>query len=170
MKPIIRSYLTTPRIYQEDIVDQARQHLSKKGVHASRLGTVLYDSIFVRIDLITSNNIPIIVVCDTLKRDKNKTDSIQNLIRYQAARTNDWIAKIKPNSLGESSGKLIFNIRHPTYIQILLAMAVTNATSGIVILCETLSNHFEELPVAYNAVDKHTILQRTLLCYQHFAS
>lgn len=168
IKALIRTYQQEPRNYNEAAIDAVlNDYLRTQPLVyplPSRFGFLITGSVFVRVDLVIRRNslfIPVLVITDTFKRQRDKTISQQ--LRDHAIQHGDWVGRI------DDHDDLVYNTRHPTYLRILLAMAAIKAPRGLVIHYEATTQHFTEFEVAHNFTDIRLINTRALFCFDLFA-
>ena len=165
LKPVMRTWIHQPHDYYEDDIDAALAHLKKQPQysHASRLGFVITDCIFIRVDLVARRHntlVPVIVVSDKFKRKSHP--ALDDQMRAKASATNNWIARL------DESNTMVYNRRHPSYVSITLAMYALNATTGIVIHYEPSTKSCTEFTVVYDFDHRRIIMQRALFYFGVF--
>lgn len=161
--PLVRSYMRSPRTYNEEDVDAVlagffRNHDSY--TNPTRFGFITYDNVFIRIDAVVRRNnvtIPVIVVSEKLRKPVTYT-SYNDMLRSKAAATNDWVGRL------DEDNDLVYNRRHPSYILITLAMHAIDTNVGIVIHYDGCSKTCTEFNVVANSEHRRIIMQRAFFC------
>lgn len=140
---IITQFLARPPRYEVDAVKFLSKNLPNTcqfgfALH-SRFGGVVID--LVRTDPATNKFEPLIVVSDKFGSKYDNNEEFMNHLKSRATLKQHWIARM------DSRHGVIYNVKHPSYIRILLAMQVLNTTSGTVILYNVTNQRHAEFAI-----------------------
>lgn len=160
---LIKTYLANPPDYNETAITAVAETFAT----SERVGYVMHSQMGgIYVDFVqTFNNtmyIPVIVFVDKYGKKDDTAHQFETNTHERALNSPNWVGRM--DTMG-----LVYNMRHYTYVRILLAMSVFSSNIGVVVLYNATNGRMRRFDVDKNDTDLAQIRRIEVFYFQQFS-